>query len=76
MRLIPKREAPMPSSEQKVKAVHPKAAKKRYSKKDDGSYHLIWSGYPVSRNSIRLGNGKTASDARLDAAKKIEQTDT
>lgn len=63
----------MATSEQKVKAVHPRSAKKRYSKTGGGSYYLIWSGYPEARDSIRLGNGKTASEAWVDAAKNIER---
>lgn len=63
----------MATSEQKVKAVHPKAAKKRYGKTGGGSYYLIWSGFPEARDSKRLGNGKTASEAWVDAAKNIER---
>lgn len=63
----------MATGEQKVKAVHPRAAKKRYSKIGGGSYYLIWSGYPEARDSIRLGSGKTASEAWVDAAKNIER---
>jgi len=64
----------MATIEQKVKTVHPRAAKKRYSKTGGGSYYLIWSGYPEGRDSIRLGSGKTASEAWVDAAKNIERT--
>ncbi|MGE8063767.1 hypothetical protein [Pseudomonas sp. NPDC089569] len=63
----------MATSEQKVKAVHPRAAKRRYSKNGGGSYVLIWSGYPEGRESVRLGNGKTASEAWADAAKNTER---
>lgn len=59
----------MATSEQKVKAAHPRASKKRYSKTGGGSYYLIWSGFPEARDSMRLGNGKTASEAWVDAAK-------
>lgn len=64
----------MATSEQKVKAVHPRAAKKRYGKTGGGSYYLIWSGFPEGRDSKRLGSGKTASEAWVDAAKNIERT--
>jgi len=63
----------MATSEQKVKAVHPRAAKKRYSKTGGGSYYLIWSGFPEGRDSMRLGGGKTTSEAWVDAAKNIDR---
>lgn len=63
----------MASSEQKVKAVHPKATKKSYKKTAGGSYYLIWSGFPGATGSKRLGEGKTASAAWVDAAKNVEQ---
>lgn len=62
----------MATSEQKVKAAYPRAAKKRYQKTAGGSYYLIWSGYPEGRESKRLGSGKTASEAWSAAAKYIE----
>lgn len=67
----------MATSEEKVKAKYPRAAKRRYSKNGGGSYFLIWSGYPEARDSVRLGNGKTASAAWMNAAQNMlraEQT--
>lgn len=63
----------MATSEQKVKAVHPKATSKRYSQTRGNGYFLIWSGFPEGLDSHRLGEGKTASAAWVDAAKKIER---
>lgn len=63
----------MATSEQKVKAVHPSASKKRYKTNGGGGYFLIWSGFPEGRESKRLGEGKTASAAWVDAAKNIER---
>jgi hypothetical protein len=64
----------MATMEHKVKVVHPRAAKKRYSRTGGGSYFLIWSGNPEGRDSTRLGSGKTASEAWADAAMNIERT--
>lgn len=61
----------MATSEQKVKAVYPRASKKRYSTYGRDAYYLIWSGSPESRDSKRLGCGKTASAAWVDAAESI-----
>ncbi len=63
----------MATSEQKVKAVYSRASKKRYSTHGGGGYYLIWSGFPEGRDSVRLGEGKTASAAWVDAAKNIER---
>jgi hypothetical protein len=63
----------MATSEQKVKEVHPRASKKRYSTHGGGGYYLIWSGFPEGRESVRLGEGKTASAAWVDAAKNIRR---
>jgi hypothetical protein len=66
----------MATSEQKIKAVYPRAAKKRYTKIGGGSYYLIWSAFPEARDSFRLGSGKTASEAWKDAAKGIDRVAT
>lgn len=63
----------MATREQKVKAVHPRATKKRYSKNGGGSYYLIWSGFPEGRDSMRLGSGKTAVEAWADAVTNVER---
>lgn len=62
----------MATSEQKVKEVYPRASKKRYST-HGGGYYLIWSGFPEGRESVRLGEGKTASAAWVDAASNIKR---
>jgi hypothetical protein len=62
----------MATNEQKVKAVHPRASKKRYSHHGGGGHYLIWSGFPEGRDSVRLGCGKTASEAWASAAKAVE----
>ena len=64
----------MATSEQKVKAIYPRASKKRYNRNGGGhAYYLIWSGFPESNDCVRLGEGKTASAAWVDAAKNIER---
>lgn len=63
----------MATSEQKVKEVYPRASKKRYSTHGGGGYYLIWSGFPEGRESVRLGEGKTASAAWVDAASNIKR---
>lgn len=61
----------MATSEQKVKAIYPRASKRSYKGLDTSKgYYLIWSGYPESRDSRRLGEGKTASQAWADAAQE------
>lgn len=60
------------TSEEKVKAIYPRASKKRYNRNGGGlSYYLIWSGFPESRDSVRLGEGKTASAAWVNASKNV-----
>ena len=63
----------MATSEAKVKASYPRAAKKKYQKQGGGSYFLIWTGFPESLSSMRLGSGKTAAEAWTNAASAIER---
>lgn len=63
----------MATNEQKTKLAHPKASKKKYQKQGGGSYFLIWSGYPESKDSVRLGQGANAAAAWADSAKNIER---
>lgn len=62
------------TSEQKVKAAHPRAKVKRYTDNGGRSYYLIWSLGPYARESRRLGEGKTASAAWVAAAKRIAES--
>ena len=60
------------TSEQRVKEAYPKACAARYKDNGGESYYLIWTGWQYSRDSRRLGEGKTASSAWVDAAKRLK----
>lgn len=62
------------TSEEKVKAVYPRARAQRYRTNGPGGrgYYLVWSLGPYSSGTRRLGEGKTASSAWVDAATNLQ----
>ena len=57
------------TSEQKVRQKYPRAYAERYLSGMQEAYYLVWSSY--GQDKIRLSEGKTKSNAWVNAAKNI-----
>jgi|688.fasta_scaffold2876068_2 hypothetical protein len=62
------------TSEQRVKALFPAARATRYKDAAKRAYYLVWSRDQYAIGAKRLGEGKTASAALVNAASRLEMS--
>lgn len=60
------------TSEQRVKVRFPAARATRYKDAAGRAYYLIWTTDQYARGARRLGEGKTASSAWVNASARLE----